>query len=769
MISQLGARTRVEPSDIKVVEDSEVRCEVQLTMRQCATVERSCVSGKGRSNATLLADTAMLAPAALGERKRLEVDLPERARKWLASAPARVNSLAAAKDFDFDVKSYAVNRGCDQCAKSGKIPCTQCLRGRIKCPLCHGAKQQLCGVCIGSCSTQCGACGGAGNCRCTYCAGTGEQHCGSCQRSGKVRCYSCGGQGYHRRYQQVQKDIGKGSFYETVEVRDSCGVCHQSGQVSCGSCSGTPTKSCMHCNGGFKSCNACSGAGKVSCTTCGQTGKVTCNACDAYGQTGCTACHATAKVDCQPCGAYGWTHLREDIFTRLADKTSTQWSAATPPSLINRLNRIVTSANAEQEGSFKLQRQQVATDPVTALTRSWKGTVPAWTMRFEVEGKLLTLYAVGESQQLVGLDAAVELILTADREGLPPALKRGGSVARRAVHRYLRSADHVAEVLDSNKQSGGAAREDLQAVSAYLARRADVAEAAWRWSGRAAAAALCVPVLMGIRVRFDLILLLLLPLVIVALFRSAQQRAAKQAVAEASGSTSFAQSWQQIRYRTHPPAAGNKSVLLWGFVLACLTLWLSPAKPLWLAYAASDLRMKTGVIPGMPDLADARTKVLDDWMACRSTNVDQLLTELRTLPTQTPTREFDVWSLQRGIPEKTWNPDGLELAGRKVQQLKVRATVSSGTGTLKWIAFEARMSPIADDPQQLISELDQTSSAAINNMIGTAPDLGRTGEQRSWSALLEKNQGFGKASRKVPSTLVVTCQFRPGDWVRLAR
>ena len=768
VIAQLGSRTHVEQSDLKVLEDTEIRCEVEITVRQRASVERNRVTGNGHSEGTLLADTAMLGPAALSECQRLEADLANRARKWLAGAPTRVKTTASAKDFDFDVKRYAVDSGCTPCATSGKVRCTQCMQGRVQCPQCSGVKQRVCTACSGSCSVECRACSGAGQSQCKHCNGASVQHCGSCHRSGKVTCYSCGGQGYQRRYQQVVKDIGKGPFYETVEIHDSCLSCHQ-GKVTCPMCGGMPTTYCNHCSGGVKSCAACSGRGQISCTNCSQTGIVICNACDASGHIGCTACNATAAVACKPCGARGWTHVREDIFTRLIDETSAKWSIATPPGLVAHLNRIVASGTAEQEGSFQLQHQQVDVDPRTVVTRSWKGTVPAWAMQFEIEGKPYTVHAVGKGQQVVDIDAAVEQLLAADREGLLPALKHGGAVARRAVQRYLRSADHVAAVLDESKQPTGAARQDLQAVRAYLGRRAHLAPAAWLWSARAAAFLLCVPVLLGMRVRFDLILLLFLPLLIVKLGRFAQQRAAFRAVTKVSGSTAFAESWQHKQHRSHPSSAGNKSILLWGFVLATLTLWISPAKPLWMAYAASDLHIKWGAISGMPNVTDARTATLQDWMACRGESIDGLLTALRTLQTQTPQRAFDVQAFQRRIPERTWKPDGLVLADRKVHQLSVRATVMPGLGSLDRLAFDVRMSPITDDPQKLARELDQTSSEAINTTVGTALGFGSTGVQRSWSAQLEKSKGLGKGLRQGPTTLTVTCEFHPGDWLRLAR
>lgn len=768
LITQLGSRTRIERSDLKILEDTEIRCEVEITVRQRASVERNSVTGKGHSEGTLLADTAMLGPAALSECRRLEADLANRARKWLEGAPMQVKTTASARDFDFDVKRYAVDSGCAECATSGKVRCKQCMQGRVQCTQCYGVKQRVCTACSGSCSVQCSACSGAGQSQCHYCNGTAVTHCGSCDRSGKVTCYSCGGQGYQRRYQQVVKDIGKGPFYETVEIRDPCLSCHQ-GKVTCSMCGGTPSTYCNHCSRGVVSCAACSGRGRISCTNCGQTGSVICNACDASGHIGCTACNATAAVACKPCGARGWTHVREDIFTRLIDETSAKWSVATPPGLIAHLNRIVASGTAEQEGIFQLQHQQVDVDPRMVVTRSWKGTVPVWAMQFEVEGKPYTVHAVGEGQQVMDIDVAVEQLLAADREGLLPALEHGGAVARRAVQRYLRSADHVAAVLDANKQPTGAARQDPQAVCAYLERQAHRAPAAWLWSARVAAFLLCVPVLLGMRVRFDLILLLFLPLLIVKLGRFAQQRAALRAVTRVSGSKAFAESWEQMQHRRHPSSTGNKSILLWGVVLATLTLWMSPAKPLWMAYAASDLRIKLGAISGALNLTDARSTTLEDWMACRGESIDGLLTALRTLQTQTPHRAFDVQALQRRIPERTWKPDGLVLADRKVHQLSVRATVLPGLGSLDRLAFDVQMSPITDDPQKLTRELDQTYSGAINNTVGTALGFGSTGVQRSWSAQLEKSKGFGKGFRQGPTSLTVTCEFHPGDWLRLAR
>ena len=156
-------------------------------------------------------------------------------------------------------------------------------------------------------------------------------------------------------------------------------------------------------------------------------------------------------------------------------------------------------------------------------------------------------------------------------------------------------------------------------------------------------------------------------------------------------------------------------------------------------------------------------------MACRGESIDGLLTALRTLQTQTPHRAFDVQALQRRIPERTWKPDGLVLADRKVHQLSVRATVLPGLGSLDRLAFDVHMSPITDDPQKLTRELDQTYSGAINNTVGTAVGFVSTGVQRSWSAQLEKSKGFGKGFRQGPTSLTVTCEFHPGDWLRLAR
>jgi hypothetical protein len=130
---------------------------------------------------------------------------------------------------------------CSKCSGFGRVSCSNCLTGTIRCESCSGFEKNRCTPCMGFGNIHCSACGGLGNIN----SFSGPIPCKICNARGQVACLAC---------------KGTGAF--------ACQKCKGKGYLTCGTCNGQPQFSCKNCSGKGKielaeKCFRCNGEGKI--------------------------------------------------------------------------------------------------------------------------------------------------------------------------------------------------------------------------------------------------------------------------------------------------------------------------------------------------------------------------------------------------------------------------------------------------------------------------------------------------------------------------
>lgn len=531
----LTARTRLQAHEIEVVSDVKTDYGITIECQQLVSIETKISASSGKSGASLLSDINLLSGAAKTEAQRLGAALPDRIKNWLGMAPRNVGEMPRSKVFDFDAGSYGHEVACTQCDSSGQLPCNGCgSTGICSCEGCDGVKRITCPQCGGNCQHTCSQCHGSTTTNCEYCYGAGQTNCQSCFGNGKQNCYSCGGYGYSTRYQTVAKDIGKGVFYEQVEVRDRCNSCGSSGKVSCSTCYGKGKVTCNSCNWGKVRCQTCSGSGNESCTTCSAIGNIACTTCKGIGHLVCGNCRGNRSIDCQKCSASGWNHTKAQIFARLEERSSFDITKEVPDVISARVKALFSTLSQSGEGSFKSLEQNAIGGVTPGLRRAWSGSFPVWEMVIRIGPNQYTLYAIGNSQIVGDLSALTNSVLEADRIALKQALQgNSGASSDAALKTYFLSPDHQRELLTYQSDTAASAREDVKGAFDYLVRKRNAALRKWKLIVLIGMALLLAAALTKVRFTYDWALLAFIPLVILfagGKFASASARASTVSV-----------------------------------------------------------------------------------------------------------------------------------------------------------------------------------------------------------------------------------------------
>lgn len=159
--------------------------------------------------------------------------------------------------------TFTIVTSCDECKGSGKVQCTYCNEGKIKCETCEGTGKSTCTDCSGIGIISCKDCvNGVVTSFCSECHGAGKDYhyyfIGNSLQEYTTECWFCNGTGFEKT--TCKTCGGSGTTGKT------CSKCSGTGkQGLCSSCSGTGKSECSHCEGTEKiSCPVCNGTGKKS-------------------------------------------------------------------------------------------------------------------------------------------------------------------------------------------------------------------------------------------------------------------------------------------------------------------------------------------------------------------------------------------------------------------------------------------------------------------------------------------------------------------------
>lgn len=218
---------------------------------------------------------------------------------------------------------------CDLCGGSKQVKCFQ-FQGKggmgVVCPACLGNPTTACMQCQGTGTRPCMVCNSTGQIRgfkCLFCKGNGKIDCSLCDR-GKVKCPVCDGDGTVAVDCDLCKKTGKLPCPECSAMQVPCNSCQGTSAEKCPACGGKGkvTTLCATCGGRRNDpCAPCSGYGSLVCQQCGGLGASTrrnyegaevlqgnpCRACNGAGRLKCAACKGKGCTPCQDCAGKGTT------------------------------------------------------------------------------------------------------------------------------------------------------------------------------------------------------------------------------------------------------------------------------------------------------------------------------------------------------------------------------------------------------------------------------------------------------------------------------
>lgn len=752
----LTARTRLQKSQIVLV--SEIRTDFSVTVecRQLVTLQTKQSEGAGRSQATLLSGVDLIPAAAKAEVQRLEAVLPARVDKWLAGAPASVGHMPAVKVFDFDAQSFGHDHECAHCAASGQLPCVACgCSGRCDCKGCYGAKSAECPRCEGACEHTCLQCHGATSTECTHCHGRGLVTCNNCYGAGEKSCYSCGGAGYSTRTETVVRDIGKGPYSTTESIRSNCMACSGSGKLACSVCYRRKEVDCGHCNHGRLRCLACDAGGKQRCSLCSESGRIVCSTCRGVGDLVCASCHGKKSVDCPQCRASGWLHTQERVFAKLAEKSAIDFSADLPGVLLSRVRALFASPANASEGNFQLANQSRTDGMATGLLRRWVGTFPVWEMCLKVGDLEFKVHAVGNSQLVDDLSAMTQAVLAADRTDLQEALKSGAAARSiAALKTYLLSADHQVELLAHQKNPGASARDDVQGALAFLVKAQRSVLSRWKWLTVALLLLGLVPLLLGLRFRFDLVFLLVFPGFVLLAAGALAGLRARQCVRKATGNPAFSQAFNAVAVGQWRSGGVFGKGLFLGLAFLAAGMVTSPAKPFAVQKLITQAKLKLQQSSSQEVSIQASKDLIQQWMTCGGAN-DDVYTALKSLEQAGVLTYFRTEEQYERIFGMRWNTNSLSLFDRPVYEIAFFPVLRRLDNLGSSMSVSVELKADALDPATLIKRLDVAAVRVPSQFMAEAqrkPNEGKfllKGVDTVWQTSLSEFRGYKAFSNYV--------------------
>lgn len=784
----LTTRTRLQASQIEVLSDVRTDYGVTFESQQWVSIETQKTENAGKSGATLLSNAQMLSGAAQMEAQRLQATLPDRIKKWLVSAPTDVRNMPSTKVFDFDAANFGYDTACTPCSTSGQMPCNNCgSTGICDCGGCHGAKKTVCPQCVGQCAHICTQCHGSRTTSCEKCHGSAKTQCQSCFGSGQMGCNSCGGYGHTKRYQTVARDIGKGVFYETVEVRDACYACTGSGKISCSICYGTRQVSCNHCSGGQISCQPCSGSGRQSCNTCNAMGQITCQTCRGIGHAVCAKCRGKCSIDCGQCGATGWRHEKEKVFAKLTDKFSINFAKEIPVQLRARVNALLASVLYASEGNFQLSQQTVTEGSAPGVCRVWSGTFPVWEMLIRIGAHQFTLHAIGNSQKMDDLSSMTHTVLDADRSALTQALQSGRSAdIVLPLRTYLLSADHQHELLAYLKNPTPSAREDVKGAVDFLLKRRQAALRKWRLFILAVLALGFALMLMGMHFAYDWVTVLVLPVVVLLVGGKLATASAMVSTVSATGDKKFSADFNADKHWKWRMAGLFWKGLLLGLLPLAVGFIMSPSHPFFIQKIVSEIKLKALKVGNKDDRVQSSLQVIQQWMRCEG-DTEDVYTALKLLEQENLLTYFNAGAKYEQFYGQRWHSNSVELFDRSVYEIAYFPRSQQSDNLGQRLEMKIVLKTEANDPPTLIKKLGIQAIRVPSKYLQEAqrkPDEGifkYTPPHAEWQASLSEFSGFKvfanylkplqlqpktqKEIFKVPS-LEVTCMRFTGDFFR---
>lgn len=789
-VSILTSKTRFARKDVQILEDEQKDCSVVIHQEQVVRARTTSIEGTGKSGVQLAADKSELASLAEQERQRLQDSLPSRIGYWLSKAPRDAQAMPKAGDLDSDVRAFGINSACPACQATGHIPCRdgKC-NGTVVCDDCEGRKKFKCSICDGKKAIECTDCDGAGNKKyfCVACQGLGKYQCTALGCSGgRIRCGRCDGRG--RVEVQGYIDIGKGPTYGSQLV--DCPSC-RGGTNTCSSCNGIE-QTCTSCNGNnTKTCISCSGDGTLACNNCDPLGLEDCGRCKASGRVQCEECRGTTKLDCKPCGAQGWTHVKAKIFTTLLLEQRIEHGAETPAHWRKAMEEAIGLSNASAVGNFALDSEALVPGTQVSLSRTWKGTVPAWSMLASVNGTEANMYAIGLQEALVDADFAVDSILTADRTKVIDAATRGGFGAQIAIQNYLSSDDHAKEVLLYQKIPNANYRTDVRSafeiIQAHVSRmeRQDQIVA---WALYAVTPLpLVLFLLNGTRFRYDWIVTLAWPVAVACVQMFLKNKVIPRRLAQFTKNKSFTKSWFE-HARTKENASDTPARRGWIKYLAlssaALILLLSPGQPKWMVEPLSQVHMWLAQSKTVQAREQSHTDELESWLRCDARREETLLATLKGLEKEGAAKTSGPPSAHSSVFGQMWFPNRLELAGRPVRSITYYSRPKVDQKARTKIEFEVDLDASFADFRPLVARLQPQAAPMQVPSVGALMNImeAKHGDY-SWSARFRMTRVYKDRSNyllpehKRPSkpsaftempTIVVTCTRFSDEWLRLS-
>ncbi len=788
-VSILTSKTRFARKDVQILEDEQKDCSVVIHQEQVVRARTTSIEGAGKSGVQRAADKSELALLAEHERQRLQDSLPSRIGHWLSKAPRDVQAMPKTGDLDSDVRAFGIDSACPDCQASGQIPCRDCeCSGTVLCNICNGITKVRCSICSGQKIAECSDCKGSGKTKyyCVACNNTGVSKCSAGCSNGKLPCRNCNGS----RKVQVHGyyDIGKGPAYGSQFV--DCRSC-QDGKEICSQCGGRQPP-CTSCNGNpTKSCDSCSGNGSRTCTHCDLLGLESCDTCAASGRVQCEECHGTTKLDCKPCRAQGWTHVKAKIFTTLLLEQRIEHGAETPAHWRKAIEEAIGYSNASAVGSFAFDSEALVPGSQVSLSRTWKGTVPAWSMLASVSGTEASMYAIGLQEALAGADSAVDSILTADRTKVIDAATRGGFGAQIAIQNYLSSDDHAKEVLLYQKFPNANYRTDVRSafeiIQAHVSRmeRQDQIVA---WALYAVTPLpLVLFLLNGTRFRYDWIVTLAWPVAVACVHIFLKNKVIPRRLAQFTKNKSFTKSWFE-HARTKENASDTPARRGWIKYLAlssaALILLLSPGQPKWMVEPLSQVHMWLAQSKTVQAREQSHTDELESWLRCDARREETLLATLKGLEKEGAAKTSGPPSAHSSVFGQMWFPNRLELAGRPVRSITYYSRPKVDQKARTKIEFEVDLDASFADFRPLVARLQPQAAPMQVPSVGALMNImeAKHGDY-SWSARFRMTRVYKDRSNyllpehKRPSkpsaftempTIVVTCTRFSDEWLRLS-
>ena len=786
-LSILGNKTRFKESDVKIIKDEHKDCAVTIHQEQIVRAERRHSKGFGKSGVQLAADKSQLDFLAEEERKRLQNALPAMAEQWLCNASQEAQKMPANGELDKGVKAFGIDSECKTCNQAGYIPCTNCkCTGKNTCPRCIGVKKISCSFCGGGKTLLCTSCQGYKSHECNSCSGSGAGRCYSGCDNGKVNCDGCGGRG--RINETVMVDHGKGPAMINRDV--TCRSCNGYGKVSCRSCGGTPPP-CPRCSGRKKiDCETCAATGNILCSNCNEAGMVNCSTCNASGLIDCGTCKGEKKLACSPCGTRGWTHVREDIFTRLILKQRIEHSAETPADWRQAIEASVGYSNASMAGKFSLVSQALLPGPEISLSRTWGGSVPIWDMQVQVNESVASMFAVGNEEDLVGENSAIQDILTADRTRVIDAARVGGKSAQKVIKEYLTTDEHVQSVLLHQKHPKGEFNQDVRSafsiVQSYflgLERRAKAV--AWTlYLGT------LLPLLMfllsGTRFRYDWIATLLWPAFVAFVHFLIRRVVIPRQLLKFTQNRNFSDSWVEYVFsqENSPDSPKRRNPVKYiALTCAAVILLTSTGKPQWLVEPISEFHLWRAQSISPQDREKLYADEITSWLRCDARHEDKLLAALKGMEKDGLTKSIRQPVAKFNLQDAVWTSSQLKILDFPVRKITYyKQSVHGDHGQTK-VTLEIYLDAGISGFKSIANQI-HPDAEPLKTPYGTIKEiLEFKSNDYSWSVQLKKEpiyqdmkngKGSGKqknqsAEIKESSTTFVKCTVYSDDWLRIKK